>query len=87
MPNRLPVPPELLYLIEKRDTDQQESESRRSGEERRDCDLGPIGALESNPSLDELPTEERRSQDDRRVIDERRAFDRTPDFDPDTPTV
>ena len=87
MANRLPVPPELLHLIEKRDTDPEESNGRRSGDERRDSDMGPMGTLESIPSLDELPTEDRRSQTDRRVTGERRGLNRTPDdgVDPDAP--
>ena len=87
MANRLPVPPELLHLIEKRNTDPEESNDRRSGEERRDSDLGPMGVLESISSLDELPTEDRRSKTDQRVTGERRGLDRTPDgdVDPDAP--
>ena len=84
MANRLPVPPDLLHLIEKRTADQEESNDRRSGEEQRRCDLGPMGALESIPSLDELPTEDRRSQTDRRVTGERRAGNKTPDDAPDS---
>lgn len=67
MPNRLPVPEELLHLIEKR-----ESDDRRTEEERRKTDLGPIGAIESLAELDELPLEERRTQADRRVGPDRR---------------
>lgn len=79
MANRLPVPPELLHLIEKRNADQEEAKDRRSSEEQRHCDLGPVGALESVPSLDELPSEDRRSQTERRVSGERRDRDRIPD--------
>ena len=41
MANRLPVPPELLHLIEKRDTDQEEPDDRRSDAERRDSNSAP----------------------------------------------
>lgn len=68
MPNRLPVPEELLHLIEKR-----EPGDRRSQEERRETDLGPIGAIESLADLEELPLEERRAHVDRRVGPERRS--------------
>jgi hypothetical protein len=79
MANRLPVPEELQHLIEKRNVDDDETDDRRSGEERRGSDLGPIGTLESGATLDELPTEDRRVQDDRRVADERRGAKRTTD--------
>ncbi len=79
MANRLPVPEELLHLIEKRDVDKGETNDRRAGEERRGADLGPIGTLESGATLDELPTEDRRAQDDRRVAEERRGAKRTTD--------
>ncbi len=68
MPNRLPVPEELLHLIEKR-----ESGARRSEEERRETDLGPIGAIESLTDLTELPLEERRGRTDRRAGKDRRC--------------
>ena len=68
MPNRLPVPEELLHLIEKREYD-----DRRSEEERRKTDCGPIGAIESLADLDELPLEERRTHVERRVGRERRS--------------
>jgi len=89
MANRLSVPPELLHLIEKRDIDNVEPKDRRSSEERRQSDLGPLGTLESIASLDELETEDRRLQDDRRVAGERRHLDRTPDSggDPNAPAV
>jgi hypothetical protein len=68
MPNRLPVPEELLHLIEKR-----ESGDRRSEEERRKADFGPIGAIESLTDLTELPLEERRGRTDRRAGKDRRC--------------
>ena len=88
MANRLPVPEELRHLIEKRNTDGDGTKGRRSGEERRDTDLGPIGALESGASLDELPTEDRRSRSDRRTTGERRSSNETPDdgIDSDGPS-
>ncbi len=65
MTDILPVPPELLYLIEKRKAD----ERRRA--ERRTVDLGPLGSIESAEDLDDLTLEERRSGEERRG-DERR---------------
>ncbi|NLS93721.1 MAG: hypothetical protein GXX96_16295 [Planctomycetaceae bacterium] len=72
MPNRLPVPEELLHLIEKRDVDSVDGGERRSGTERRQVDLGPLGAIESATDLDEIPVEERRSGDERRKAPDRR---------------
>ena len=85
MANRLPVPAELLHLIEKRDTGPKESSDRRECEERRGSDMGPLGALESSADLDALPVEDRRSEDGRRVAPERRKFKRNQDngVDPD----
>ena len=68
MPNRLPVPEELLHLIEKR-----EFGDRRTEEERRKTDLGPIGAVESVEGCEGLSLEERRSGSDRRSGEDRRS--------------
>ncbi len=73
MPNRLPVPEELLHLIEKRDVDSAEGGERRSDAERRETDLGPLGAVESIADLDDLPLENRRSEAERRAAGERRS--------------
>lgn len=72
MPNRLPVPEELLHLIEKRDVDSTDGGERRSGTERRQVDLGPLGAVESATDLDELPVEDRRTSGQRRKAPDRR---------------
>jgi hypothetical protein len=79
MSNRLPVPDELLHLIEKRDADPKESSDRRVVEDRRSSDMGPLGAIESSPDLDELPAEDRRSKTARRGTSERRKSKRTED--------
>jgi hypothetical protein len=67
MGERLPVPPELEHLIEKR-----EREEDRRQAERRQCDLGPLGAIESEADLNAVPTSERRSGQDRRQKDRRK---------------
>jgi hypothetical protein len=73
MGKRLSVPPELEHLIEKREGE----EDRRAGEERRDAerredDLGPIGAIESTENLDDLPAGDRRGDQERRQSKDRR---------------
>jgi len=73
MPNRLPVPEELLHLIEKRDVDSAERGERRCDVQRRETDLGPVGAVESIADLDDLPLEDRRSEAERRVAGQRRS--------------
>ncbi len=72
MPNRLPVPDELLHLIEKRDVDSQSGGERRSGDERRQVDLGPIGTIQTASNLEEVPLEDRRMGRKRRVKRDRR---------------
>jgi hypothetical protein len=73
MSKRIPVPPELDHLIEKRDqeVDRRQAE-QRSGQEKRGDDLGPLGAIESAESLDDVPTEDRR-QGQRRTGNDRRS--------------
>lgn len=73
MSKRLPVPPGLEHLIEKRESnkDRRADEKRRSSE-RRNADLGPLGAIESADRLDDVPTEERRSGQQRRKKTDRR---------------
>ena len=73
MSKRLPVPPGLEHLIEKReeDSDRRASNKRRSSE-RREADLGPVGAIESAKDIDDVPTEERRSGQQRRHNKDRR---------------
>jgi hypothetical protein len=73
MSKRLPVPPELEHLIEKRETDaDRRSGVRRENADRRDDDVGPLGAIESAESLEDVPTEERRSGEERRGGKDRR---------------
>jgi hypothetical protein len=73
MSERLPVPPDLEHLIEKRESDEDRRQSeQRSGKDQRNIDLGPLGAIESAKSLDEVPTDERRSGEERRKIKARR---------------
>ena len=69
MPNRLPIPDELLHLIEKRDAD---DEDRRSGADRREIELGPLVSVVPPADLGEISLEERRSGDERRKIPDRR---------------
>ena len=68
MPFGIPIPPELSHLIEKRqrETDRRENGVRRQLQDRRKVDLGPLGAIESAESLEEVPTEDRRKISDRR---------------------
>ena len=73
MSKRLPVPPELEHLIEKREREEaRRREERRREEEPRQVDLGPLGALESADDLDDVPRDERRSGAERRKKEERR---------------
>jgi hypothetical protein len=73
MPNDLPIPPELQHLIEKRERAERRKRSRRTKPERRDCDFGPLGAVESISDLEDLPLEDRRSRQDRRNSRRRRS--------------
>ena len=66
MPNRLPIPPELQHLIEKREREDPRTAERRSGEDRRESDLGPIGRIQSVEDLEELTLAEDRSGTERR---------------------
>jgi len=73
MSKRLPVPPELEHLIEKREAEEARRQSqRRRGLEPRQVDLGPLGAIESAKDLDDVPGEERRRGKERRQNDEQR---------------
>jgi len=72
MSSNIPIPPELEHLIEKRERDEdRRAADRRGAENRRTCDLGPLGAIETAKSLDELPLDERRADDERREDDRR----------------
>ena len=47
MTNRLPVPPELMHLIEKRNHEERRKTDRRSGKDRREEEAGPVEAIDS----------------------------------------
>ena len=66
--SNLPIPPELAHLIEKRlrEEDRRNTKPQRKDAERREVDLGPLGAIESVSSIEELPLEERRAEEQRR---------------------
>ena len=86
MPNHLPIPPELQHLIEKRETDDRRKEERRSGPERRACDLGPIGTVESLEDAPQPPATDRRSnQLQRQTRDRRNKARRKSDVKPQLP--
>ena len=74
MGKRLPVPPELEHLIEKRETDNDRRQREQRGDDRRaDDDLGPLGAIESTSDLRDVPTDERRETEQRRQTKDRRG--------------
>jgi hypothetical protein len=74
MSKRLSVPPELQHLIEKRDRDDDRRQGeQRSGADRREDDLGPLGAIESTPDICEVPSDDRREGGERRQKKSRRA--------------
>ncbi len=71
--NHLPIPPELQYLIEKR-----EGLERRQQADRRQDEFGPLGrmsdaALRKPPILDELDLDELRQRKTRRNSPDRRS--------------
>ncbi|MEX2317153.1 MAG: hypothetical protein WD669_08375 [Pirellulales bacterium] len=75
MSKRLPVPPDLEHLIEKRDGDEdrRQAEHRASADRRGEDDLGPLGAIESTSDLRNLPTDDRRADEPRRQKKDRRG--------------
>ena len=74
MGKRLAVPAELEHLIEKRDNDDDRRGKKRRGADRRGGDdLGPLGAIESAKSLDDVPTSDRRSKQRRKASERRRT--------------
>ncbi len=86
MSERLPIPPDLEHLIEKREKpDPRGEEERRTDDDQRSADLGPLGALESAEHLDDIPTEDRRTGEERRDEPSRRQESRR-DEDPEPPT-
>jgi len=73
MSERLPVPPELEHLIEKREAEEDRRQiERRNGVDQRTSDVGPLGAIESAESLDDVPLDDRRSAEERRQQSDRR---------------
>jgi hypothetical protein len=76
MPNELPVPRGLEYLIEKRQGRDRRCRQRRAARNRRQIDLGPLGSLESAAGLDSAALEERRTSAERRKAGERRQHRR-----------
>ena len=92
MSERLPIPPDLEHLIEKREKpDPRKEDVRRTGDDQRAADLGPLGALESVEGIDDVPTDNRRTGDDRREgegcrTEARREGDATPSDNPPTGT-
>jgi hypothetical protein len=73
MSKRLPVPPELEHLLEKRESDRDRRDKNQRGQsDRREDDLGPLGAIESAADVNDVPTAERRSGTDRRSKRDRR---------------
>lgn len=77
MSKRLPVPPELEQLIEKREAEEdRRRRERRGDDDQRTSDEGPLGAIESAESLDDVPLDDRRSGEDRRQQPDRRGRQR-----------
>jgi hypothetical protein len=73
MAKRLPVPAELEHLIEKRESEaDRRQRQQRSGSEKRQIDLGPLGAIESAGDLRDVPSEDRRRGSERRQKSDRR---------------
>jgi hypothetical protein len=66
MSDKLPLPPELQHLIEKRSDVVRRRKKRRTGAERRQCDLGPLGPIESAEGIAQAALEERRKPAQRR---------------------
>ena len=66
----IPIPDDLLHLIEKRKA----AADRRRHEERREEDIGPLGAVLSAQTMDDVPEKERRSRDRRCGNDRRGAL-------------
>lgn len=64
----IPIPDELRHLIEKRER----MNDRREGD-RRDEDIGPLGAVLSAETMDDVPEKDRRHPADRRDGEDRRG--------------
>ena len=73
MAERLPVPPELEHLIEKRELEtDRRGQKQRNAPEKRQVDLGPVGSIASAKDIEDVPTEERRASSERRQTKDRR---------------
>ena len=66
------VPTELQHLIEKRELEDRRAGQRRNSAERRQLDLGPLGATDSVEDLQALKLEDERLGKDRRKKKNRR---------------
>ncbi len=69
---RLSVPSELQHLIEKRQLQDRREDQRRSGTDQRECDVGPLDAVDSAEDSESPVTEDQRSDEDRRKQRKRR---------------
>ena len=70
------LPPDIQHLIEKRERADRRSQNRRGSQERRELDLGPLGAASAEDDLEDLQLDERRSGQDRRTNRDRRQTTR-----------
>lgn len=70
------LPPELRHLIEKRERADRRAAQRRHSAERREADLGPLGAANSVEDLQDLDFEDKRSGQERRQNGDRRKRSR-----------
>jgi hypothetical protein len=73
MPNRLPVPPELEHLIEKRENKELRETIRRHSDTETADQGDAVNDEGSTQQGNRLPAEERRQGDERRKIIRRRA--------------
>ncbi len=77
MSEQLPLPPELQHLIEKREAEEdRRRRERRAVADQRSVDVGPLGAIESAESIEDIPLGERRSSEERRQQPDRRSCKR-----------
>jgi hypothetical protein len=81
---RLSVPPELQHLIEKRELQDRREAQRRGDTDRRECDVGPLSAVDSVEDPELPVTEDQRSGEDRRKKRERRQAARRKEDDKPT---
>jgi len=79
MNDRLNVPPELQHLIEKRELEDRRQQERRDDADRRQVDMGPLGAEDVLDDPESLNEKERRSGKKRRDDERRRRLRRTED--------